>query len=63
MHATSPSAGGIDIAARNLQTVSAFLAEKGNKPLNKVELAGLVSLLQGSVVGECIQDLPIWMRS
>lgn len=55
--ATSPSVEDTSISARNFQTVSSFLAKKGNEPLNRVELAGLVHLLQGSVVGKFRQGM------
>lgn len=35
----------------NLQKVQEFLDQKGGRPLNHVEFAGLVSLLQNSVEG------------
>ena len=36
----------------NLQKVQEFLDQKGGRPLNHVEFAGLVSLLQNSVEGD-----------
>ena len=38
-------------SSANLQRVQEFLNEKGGRPLNHVELAGLVHLLQNSVEG------------
>lgn len=38
-------------SSSNLKKVQEFLDEKGGKPLNSVEFAGLVSLLQNSVEG------------
>ncbi len=38
-------------AEANLKKVQQFLGEKGGRPLNHVELAGLVHLLQASVEG------------
>lgn len=51
---TSPSTSLNNIKAKstsNFETVATFLKEKGSQPLNPVEFAGLVSLLQESVQG------------
>ncbi|GBE86363.1 hypothetical protein SCP_0902420 [Sparassis crispa] len=48
---TLPPADEPRTTAENLATVQAFLTEKGGKPLNAVELAGIVSLLNNSVEG------------
>lgn len=46
---TSPRSD--ESSSSNLKKVQEFLDEKGGRPLNQVELAGLVSLLQNSVEG------------
>lgn len=38
--------------ASKIQQVTRYLTEKGNQPLNNVEVAGLVALLEASVQGE-----------
>ncbi|KAI0819685.1 hypothetical protein BC628DRAFT_1342107 [Trametes gibbosa] len=45
-------------SSSNLKKVQEFLDEKGGRPLNQVELAGLVSLLQNSVEDDDEQPEP-----
>lgn len=52
---TTPPGQDRPSATRNLETVTAFLNEKQGQRLNKIEYAGIVSLLQESVDGSCIQ--------
>ena len=53
-HRTSPRSDDSQQAEANLKKVQQFLDEKGGRPLNHVELAGLVHLLQASVEGEFV---------
>ena len=51
-HRTSPKSDDSQMnSSANLQKVQEFLTENGGRPLNHVELAGLVHLLQSSVEG------------
>ncbi|KAI0792080.1 hypothetical protein C8Q75DRAFT_805123 [Abortiporus biennis] len=50
--ATSPSLDERGTPSENIQAVTDFLAGKRGQALNKIELAGVVSLLQGSVAEE-----------
>ncbi|RPD64373.1 hypothetical protein L226DRAFT_559572 [Lentinus tigrinus ALCF2SS1-7] len=56
-HRTSPRSDDSQAEA-NLKKVQQFLDEKGGRPLNHVELAGLVHLLQASVEDEDEQPEP-----
>ncbi|KAI8985550.1 hypothetical protein BD414DRAFT_57790 [Trametes punicea] len=48
-------------SSANLQKVQEFLDQKRGRPLNQVEFAGLVSLLQSSVEGKRITDGWKWI--
>ncbi|THH02704.1 hypothetical protein EW026_g193 [Hermanssonia centrifuga] len=56
---TTPPGQDRPSATRNLETVTAFLNEKQGQRLNKIEYAGIVSLLQESVDDE---DKPVPFR-
>lgn len=55
---TSPLLDQVGTPADNIATVSAFLAGKNGQPLNRVEVAGLVSLLQNSMPGGHLSIVP-----